>query len=162
MNQPTVAKTPTNKPLAVNTPIEKLMPEKKINAALENAADKAMGIFDRIDKTKTVAPKALHSADLKNDKDVEYFLKKAEELENLYKKTVVHVYTDKDEFVSAIPVTNLEDGTDLTEGRTTLRNTLHGLVNKHEKVKAFIQPSGINYPDKKVSTPPIKKDGTEK
>lgn len=146
MNQP---KIETNKPLPVEKPDDKLAQEKKVNEMLVAGADAAMGIFDRADKMKTPPPKSLHTAELKNAKDVEYFLKKAEEIENTYKKTEVHVYCPEGHLLSNVPTTNLEDGTDMTAGRTTMRNTLNGFLGKFDKITAHVQPAGINYPDKK-------------
>ena len=146
MQQP---KVPTNKPLPVEKPDDKLVTVKKVNDALVAGADAAMRIFDRADKMKTPPPKSLHTASITDDKGVEYFLKKAEELENQYKKTEIHVYNPDNKLIATIPTTNIEDGTDMTQGRTTLRNTLKGFLGQFKKMTVHVQPSGINYPDKK-------------
>ena len=143
------AKTETNKPMSVETPTDKLDPTKKAAEALNAGVNAAMGIFDRADKMKTPPPKALHTASITDDKGVEYFLKKAEEIENQYKKTEVHVYDPDNKLIATLPTTNIEDGTDMTQGRTTLRNTLKGFLGQFKKMTLHIQPSGINYPDKK-------------
>jgi hypothetical protein len=143
------AKTETNKPMPIETPTDKLDPAKKAAEALNAGANAAMGIFDRADKMKTPPPKALHTANITDDKSIEYFLKKAEEIENQYKKTEVHVYCPDNKLLATLPTTNLEDGTDMTAGRTTLRNTLKGFLGQFKKLTLHIQPSGINYPDKK-------------
>jgi len=143
------AKVETNKPMAMETPSEKLDPVKKANEALSAGADAAMGIFDRVDKMKTQPPKSLHTVSVTDDKGVEYFLKKAEELENQYKKTEVHVYDPDNKLVATVPTTNIEDTTDLSQGRTTLRNTVKGFLGQFKKLTLHVQPCGINYPDKK-------------
>jgi hypothetical protein len=112
---------------------------------LTAGANAAMDIFSRVDKTKPELPSSLHTADLTDDKGVEYFLKKLDELETLYKKTEVHVYSPEEKLIAVIPSTNLEDGTDLTAGRSTMRNTLKGNLGTYKKIKVYVKQAGINY-----------------
>lgn len=113
--------------------------------AMAAGANAAMNIFDRIDQTKPQFDPALHRAELTNDRDVEYFLKKLEEIDNQYKKTEVHVYDPEGKLLGTLPTKNLEDTTDLTEGLSTMRNTLKGFVNANKKVKTEVVQSGVYY-----------------
>lgn len=138
-----------SKPMPVVTPTDKLDINKKVAETLAAGADKTMEIFDRADKMKPPPPPALHTVNVNDERGVEYFLKKAEALENQYKKTEVHVYDPDNKLIATLPTTNIEDGTDMTQGRTTLRNTLKGFLGRFKKLTLHVQPSGINYPDKK-------------
>lgn len=87
----------------------------------------------------------LHTANLSDEKQVEYFLAKAEDIESKYGKTVAYIYTTNDKLVATLPVLNMEDGTDLTSGPSTLRNTINGNIDLYGKVKACIGQAGVNY-----------------
>ena len=113
---------------------------------LTSGASAAMGIFDRADKMKTPLPPSIYTTDLTDEKSIEYFLKKAEDLENQYKKTEVHTYDPDGKLLSTVPTVNLEDGTDMSAGRTTLRNTLKGHLGTYKKIKVLVMPSGVHYP----------------
>lgn len=113
---------------------------------LEAGADAAMKIFDRVDEMKTKPAPFLHTAVLTSDRDVEYFLKKLEELEGQYRKTLVLAFDPEGKIIANVPTVNLEDTTDLSQGFSTMRNTLHGLVNQYKKVTANVGLSGVNYP----------------
>ena len=116
--------------------------------ALTAGANAAMNIFDRVDKTKKPVDPALHRAELKDERDIEYFLKKLEELEVQYRKTVVHVYDPEGNLVATLPTKSSIDQTDLSEGLSTMRNTLNGMVNKYKKVNAEVAISGLYYSHK--------------
>ena len=104
-----------------------------------------MKIFDRVDAMKTKPAKFLHTVTLANERDVEYFISKVNELEAAYRKTVVLAYDPEGKIIANVPSSNLEDTTDLTMGLTTLRNSLKGLVNLYGKIEANIGLAGINY-----------------
>lgn len=115
---------------------------------LEAGANAVMGIFARVDAVQPKVSPYLHTAELTKENDIEYFLKKLEEVENLYKKTVVLAYDPEGKIIANVPTRNLEDGTDLSEGLSTVRNTLKGLMNQYKKIKANIGLAGVNYAHK--------------
>jgi ABC-type antimicrobial peptide transport system ATPase subunit len=118
---------------------------KIISESLQAGAEAAMKIFDRVDAMKTKQVAYLHTAELKDEKDVSYFVSKLQDLENQYHKTEVHAYDKEGKLLATMPTVNIQDTTDLTQGLSTLRNTLNGFVNMHKKIKADVLQSGINY-----------------
>ena len=122
--------------------------EQTFSESMQAGANAAMDIFERVDKTKPKFDPVLHSAQLTDDKSVEYFLKKLQEIENKYRKTEVHAYSPEGQLLATVPTVNLEDTTDLTQGFSTMRNTLKGFVNMHKKVKADVLQSGVYYSHK--------------
>jgi hypothetical protein len=84
-------------------------------------------------------PACLDSRTIKNEKDVAYLIEKLYELENVYRKVRVIAKTEDDVVVAALPALSIIDGTDLTEGLSTIRNTLNGLLigNKVLKVEVY-------------------------
>jgi ABC-type antimicrobial peptide transport system ATPase subunit len=118
---------------------------KTISEAMQDGADAAMKIFDRVDAMKPKAIPYLHSAELKDERDVSYFVSKLQDLENQYHKTEVHAYDKEGKLLATLPTVNLQDTTDLTQGLSTVRNTLNGFVNMHKKIKADVLQAGINY-----------------
>lgn len=117
---------------------------------LQGGADAAMKIFDRVDKMKKPDEPAIHSAVLKNEKDIEYFLKKAEDIDNKYGKTVIHVYSPEKDLIANVSLKNLEDGTDTSKygqdsNLSTIRNTLQGHVAGYGSVTANVLQAGVYY-----------------
>ena len=121
---------------------------KIMNESLQAGADAAMKIFDRVDAMKPKDVPYLHTAELTNENDVSYFVSKLQDLENQYHKTRVQAYDKEGKLLATMPTVNIEDTTDLTQGLSTLRNTLNGFVNMHKKIKADVLQAGVNYPNR--------------
>lgn len=103
------------------------------------AVSQVSDLLGRMETTvKPIQP--IYSAELATPRDVDYFIKKIEDLNTQYRKTFVNAYKEDGTIASTMPTESINDMEKLQD----LRNTINGLVNANKKLKVEVQQGMIN------------------